>query len=152
MLLNDAYGGHRKWWDPSYRPSPAMASVWTDWDYILLRVAQYLEDYTTQNGYPIWVEQDPDVYWEPTKIESGYERAVHEYRESNELKPYESVNMKPTWADDAEQPSMEKWLRMLEREAEEMPGFDHPTGGTPRPPTPEELARLRNPEAATPGA
>jgi hypothetical protein len=148
MLLNDALGGHRKWWDPAYRPSPAMATVWTEWDYILLRIYQYLEDYTTGNGHPIWIEEDPDVYWEISRSESGYERAVHQYRENNSLEPYESIRAKPTWEDDVETPSMEKWLKHLEEE--EGGGFDHPQGGTPRPPTPEELARLRNPTPPTP--
>lgn len=149
MLLNDPYAGHRKWWNPLYRPTPSMATVWTEWDFILLRVFQYLEDYTTGSGHLIWVEQDPDVYWEINKVESGYERAIHEYRETNDLKPYESANAKPTWADDVEPPSMEKWLKRLDEE-HDSGGFDHPEGGTPRPPTAEELARLRNPVAPTP--
>lgn len=151
MLLNDAQGGHRKWWDPSYRPTPQMAAVWTEWDYILLRVYQYLEDYTTANGHPIWVEQDPDVYWDITTSESGYERAVHEYRDNHDLKAWQSIHAQPTWEDDVEAPSMEKWLKRLEEEAE-TGGFDHPQGGTPRPPTPEELAALRNPVPPTPQA
>jgi hypothetical protein len=151
MLLNDPFGGHRRWWRPLEQLDPSLANVWTEWDFILLRVFQYLEDYTTQNGHPIWIEEDPDVYWEPTKTESGYERALHEYREANKLEPYEAVRMKPTWHEDAEPPSMEKWLNRLQRE-EETGGFDHPMGGIPRPPTPEELARLRQAAAPTPEA
>lgn len=143
VLLNDAYAGHLKWWDPDYRPAPAMAAVWTEWDYILLRVYQYLEDYTTANGHPIWVEEDPDVYWDMTVSESGYERAVHEYRETNDIKVYQSIRAVPEWDETAEPPSMTKWLKRLEEDAQG--GFDRPTGGVPRPPSAEELAALRNP-------
>lgn len=143
MLLNDAYAGHRKWWDPSHRPDAALASVWTEWDYILLRVHQYLEDYTTANGHVIWLEEDRDVWWDMTVSESGYERAVAEYRDTNDLKPYQAIRAVPQWEDDVEPPSMEKWLRRMDEE--ETGGFDRPQGGTPRPPTPEELAALRNP-------
>jgi hypothetical protein len=146
VILNDAYAGHRKWWNPSYRPSPAMASVWTEWDYILLRVYQYTKDYTSANGHPVWVEEDPDVGWEIDKVESGYERALYHYRENHELKEYEALRAKPIWEDDVEAPSMAKWLKRMEEEAQG--GFPSmPEGGTPRPPTAEELARLRNPEA-----
>jgi len=144
MLLNDPLAGHRKWWNPDYRPAPSMATVWTEWDFILLRVYQYLEDYTTPNGHMIWVEQDPDVHWDIDKSESGYERAVYEYRESNDLKPYESLHATPAWDETAEPPSMEKWLKILAEEKENVESA-YPTGGTPRPPTPEELAALANP-------
>lgn len=140
MLLNDPYGGHRKWWNPAYKPETALASAWTEWDFILLRVVQYLEDYTTGNGHLIWIEEDPDVYWETSRSESGYERAIHEFREANDLKPYETVRAVPSWEDDVEPPSMEKWLKRMDEE--EQGGFDRPQGGTPRPPTPEELANL----------
>jgi len=144
-ILNDAYAGHRKWWNPSFKPTPAMASVWTEWDYILLRVYQYLQDYTTENGHPIWVEEDPDVGWDITTVTSGYEQEIHQFNENNEVKPYQKLRAKPIWGDDVEPPSMEKWLRALEEDAKT--GFEAmPEGGTPRPPTPEELARLRNPE------
>jgi hypothetical protein len=122
-----------------------MASVWTEWDFILNRVYQYLEDYTTANGHPIWVEEDPDVGWDIQVVTSGYEREVHQYGENNDVKPYQHLRAKPIWADDVEPPSMEKWIKRMEEESET--GFEHmPEGGTPRPPTPEELARLRHPE------
>jgi hypothetical protein len=146
VILNDAYAGHRKWWDPWYKPTPIMASVWTEWDYILLRVYQYMQDYTSANGHPVWVEEDPDVGWEIEKVESGYERAIWNYREHHEVKEYEGLRAKPIWEDDVEAPSMEKWLKRMDEESES--GFPAmPGGGTPRPPTAEELARLRNPEA-----
>jgi hypothetical protein len=144
MLLNDAYAGHRKWWRRDWEPTPALASVWTEWDYILVRVVQYIEDYTTANGHLVWIDEDTDVYWEIDKASSGYERDTHDYREKNEVHPWENLRAIPKWEDDVEPPSMEKWLRRLEED--EGQGFDRPQGGTPRPPTAEELAALRSPE------
>lgn len=145
MILNDAFAGHRKWWDPYYRPAPIMATVWTDWDYILLRVYQYMQDYTTENGHPVWVEEDSDVTWDIVPVTSTLEYDMHQYHENHEVKPYQKLRAKPIWGDDVDPPSMEKWLKRLEED--ESGGFDTlPEGGTPRPPTPEELARLRNPE------
>lgn len=145
VLLNDAFAGHRKWWAPEWVPTPELASVWTEWDYVLLRVSQYIEDYTSANGYPVWIEEDPDVWFDVSKFESSYERDTHEFRENHEIKPSESLRAIPRWEDDVEAPSMEKWLRRLEED--DQGGFEsRPEGGTPRPPTAAELAALRNPE------
>lgn len=144
--MNDPYAGHRKWWKPWDRPAPVMASVWTAWDYSLMRVYQYMEDYTTANGHPVWVEEDPDVTWDIEKTSSTYEYDMHHYRENNDVKQWEGLRAKPVWSDDVAPPSMEKWLKRMEEDSGG--GFDVlPEGGRPRPPTPEELARLRHPEA-----
>lgn len=115
--------------------------MWTEWDFILLRVHQYMEDYTTQNGHPIWVEEDPDVGWDITTSESFLERERDEYMQARELKPWQHIRMTPVVADGAEPPSMEKWLKRLEED--EGTGFKFPEGERPRPPTAEELARMR---------
>lgn len=142
VILNDAYAGHRKWWDPAWLPTPSLASVWTEWDFILLRVYQYIEDYTTPNGQLVWVEEDPDVAWEITKVESFLDRERHLFRESNEVKDWESLRSKPVWDEDVEPPSMEKWLKRIQEEEEG--GWQRPAMG--RPPTPEELAAMNQSE------
>lgn len=145
MLLNDAYAGHRRWWRTDWEENPALASVWTEWDFILLRVYQYIEDYTTQNGHLSWIEEDPDVGWEIDKVPSYFEKAMHEYREGHEVREWETLRAKPIWENDIEPPSMEKWIARLEEGAQS--GFPAmPEGGTPRPPTPEELAAMMRPE------
>lgn len=138
MILNDAYAGHRKWWDPAWREDPALVTVWTEWDYILLRVYQYIEDYTTPNGQLVWVEEDPDVSWEITKVESFLERERHMFRESNDIREWENLRSKPVWDPEDEPPSMEKWLKRIEEM--ENGGSNRPQRG--RPPTPAELAAL----------
>lgn len=138
MLLNDAYAGHRKWWRRDWVEDPALVSVWTEWDYILLRVVQYIEDYTNANGHLVWVDEDEDVWWDVDKSFSTYERDTHEFRENNDVKPWEGLRAIPKWDDDKEAPSMEKWLKQMEDgpKAER----ERPQGS--RPPTPEELAAL----------
>lgn len=135
--MNDAYAGHRKWWDFEWEENPALTSVWTDWDYILLRVYQYMQDYTTQNGQPVWVEEDPDVEWEIETRDSYLEKELHQYRDSHNLKEWQTPVAKPHW-EDVEPPSMKKWLKRLEDEAQ---GVDRPVRG--RPPTLEELQGLK---------
>jgi hypothetical protein len=145
MLLNDAYAGHRKWWRADWVEDPALANVWTEWDYILVRAVQYIKDYTTASGHLVWIDEDPDVWWDIDTADSGYQLATHEYRENHEIKDWQTLRAVPRWEEDVERPSMEKWLKRLEED--EGKGFDgHPSGGTPRPPTAEELAALRNPE------
>lgn len=145
MILADPYAGYRKWWhDPHRTYDPALASIWTDWDYILLRAYQYIEDYTTDSGHLVWVEQDPDVGWDIEKVESFYAREMHQYRENHEVKEWETLHAKPVWESDVEPPSMEKWLKRMEEE--QATGFPSmPEGGTPRPPTAAEMAALMNP-------
>lgn len=145
MLLGDPYAGHRKWWDPDWVEDPAIAMIWTEWDYLLMRTYQYLEDFTSPNGHLAWVEEDPDVGWDIDVVESGFEKAMHDYRENNDVKDWQNLRARPVWEDDVEPPSMEKWLKRAEENASG--GFPSmPQGGTPRPPTAEELAALRNPE------
>lgn len=137
MLLNDAYAGHRKWWSEEWQEDPKLAPIYTEWDYVLIRVYQYIQDFTTGNGNLIWVEEDPDVQWDVDRATSFYERELHKYREDNELKPWESPRAKPIWEDDIEPPSMEKWLKAMEEKESSLP-----QGGTPRPPTAAELAAM----------
>lgn len=139
MLLNDAYGGHRKWWDPEWKEDPALASVYTEWDFVLVRVFQYMKDYTTENGHPIWVEEDPDVQWDIETRSSFLKKELHDYRESHDLKEWEFPVAKPVW-EDVEPPSMKKWLKRMEDEAEGRVS-DRPARG--RPPTAEELAAMQ---------
>jgi hypothetical protein len=141
MLLNDAYAGHRKWWRADWVPTPALASVWTEWDYILVRVSQYIEDYTNVNGHLVWLDEDPDVWWDIDTATSTYAKDTHEYTENHEIKEWESLRAVPRWDDDKEAPSMEKWLRRMEEDDHEP--SDRPQGS--RPPTPEELAALMRP-------
>lgn len=141
MILNDAYGGHRKWWDPDWVEDPSLVGVWTEWDYILLRLYQYMEDYTTQNGQPVWVEEDPDVQWEMGRRSSFLDKEVHEYKESNDLKPWETVTSKPHWDDIPGPPSMKKWLKRLEDEAKGISPSGPAVRG--RPPTLDELDAMR---------
>ena len=147
MILNDAYAGHRKWWHKDQKGDPALVGVWTEWDYILLRAYQYIEDFTTPNGHLSWIEEDTDVWWDISRVSSTYSKDIHDYRENNDVKDWESLRAKPMWNDDVEPPSMEKWLRRMEEEETE-PNF--PQGGTPRPPTAEELAALTRPTETSP--
>lgn len=141
MILNDAYGGHRKWWDSEWVEDPSLVNVWTDWDYIFLRVYQYMQDYTTKNGQPVWVEEDPDVQWEINKRVSYLDKELAEYEDSHELKKWETPVAKAHWEDVEEVPSMRKWLKRME---------DEEQGRTPngpdvrgRPPTLDELDAMR---------
>lgn len=145
MLLNDAYAGHRKWWRKGWVENPSLVSVWTEWDFILLRVAQYVEDYTNANGLLVWVDEDPDVWWDVNKSFSTYERDTHEFRENNDVKQWEGLRAVPRWGDDVEAPSMEKWLKQMEDGPQEHDG--RPQGS--RPPTPEELAALMRANSQT---
>lgn len=140
MLLNDAYAGYRKWWDPEWKENPALASVYTEWDFVLVRVYQYMQDYTTENGQPIWVEEDPDVQWEMETRGSFLSKEIHDYRETHNLKPWQFPTAKPVWEDNVEPPSMRKWLKRLDDEAQGR-DTDKPVRG--RPPTVEELAAMQ---------
>lgn len=139
MLMNDAYAGHRKWWNPDWEEDPALVSVYTEWDFILVRVYQYMQDYMTDHGHPIWVEEDPDVEWEFEKRTSYLKRELHLFTESNELKEWEFPVAKPHW-EDGHQPTMQRWVERMEAEAEGR-DTDKPTRG--RPPTVEELAAMQ---------
>lgn len=141
MLLNDAYGGHRKWWDADWVENPALANVWTEWDYVLLRVYQYMQDYTTQNGQPVWVEEDPDVEWEIDKRESFLEKELHDYRETHDLKDWQTPVAKPHYENMAEPPSMKKWIKRLEEEAAGITRSGPAQRG--RPPTLDELDAMK---------
>ncbi len=138
MLLNDAYAGHRKWWRKDWVPTPALASVWTEWDYILIRVSQYIEDYTNSNGHLVWLDEDPDVWWDIDIASSTYAKDTHAYSDNHKVEEWETLRAVPRWDDDKETPSMEKWLRLMEEQSHEP--ADRPQGS--RPPTPEELAAL----------
>lgn len=143
MILGDDYAGHRHWWDPYWKPDPALIQVWTDWDFALLRAYQIIEDYTLKtNGQLIWVDQSPEVDWDVESSFSGHDAALeiaHKNRE--ELKPGETLIARPSFRNPEDPPSMTKWLEDMETgNARPMPA-DAPGGA--RPPTPEELEQIR---------
>ncbi len=141
MLLNDAYGGHRKWWDPDWEDEPSLVNVWVEWDYILLRVMSYLKDYTSTNGQLVWFDEDPDIDWEISKRVSYHDKDMASFKEDNDVKPWETLTAKPHVREGSEAPSMSKWIKMLE---DEQTDSDRPAPG--RPPTAEELAAMSAPQ------
>lgn len=143
MILGDDYAGHRCWWRDDWEENPALINVWTSWDFALLRAYQIIEDYTDkETGQLVWVDQSPEVDWDIRHSYSGSREAELRYMKDKELKPGENIYAVPSIRNPEDPPSMLKWLTDLENDqARPMPA-NAPQGA--RPPTPEELARMRS--------
>jgi hypothetical protein len=45
-------------------PDPHRDTQWTAWDYALAEAVTALDMLTSETGYPRWMTEDPDVYWD----------------------------------------------------------------------------------------
>lgn len=139
VLLNDDFAGHRRGLEPWEDPEPEFINVWTDWDFALLRAVQYVEDYTDANGQLIFLDQDPDVYWDVSKITSYSEKARSEYSDIHgDPKAWETLIVTPSVPDDVEKPSLEKWARRMS----ELPQAEKRPEGTGFGPSKADLAAM----------
>ena len=140
VISGDPYWGHRPVNDPSWLPEPALAHTPTSWDLALLRAYQVIQNYTTPSGQLIWVDSDPDVYWDVKKSHSYSEKALADYREREGDQPQGvSLYATPVFDEDEEAPTLSDWIERLMDEESDVP--DREDRG--RPPTAEELAALQ---------
>lgn len=141
MLLHDPYAGHRKWWDWEWKPGVG-DEAWTDWDYLLAKTLQTIEDYTNnETGQFRPYDESPDVQWDVQSSYSGSKAAIEKaMKDKPEMDPGETFYAVPSFDTEKSKPTLTTWVEsIMEADGGEVRPAE--AKGS-RPPTPEELAEL----------
>lgn len=115
---------YRDYDDPywEWETAPSIdASAWDEWDYILARVIQLIEDYTDkQTGQLYWVDQSEKVDWDVRSTFSASQAALDaemKTRGDAGLEPGENLYAVPVLRNQDEPPTLSEWLKELEEDA-----------------------------------
>ena len=132
---------HRDYDDIWWQADPAKHTQWTDWDYALAEAYRTKENFTDPaTGQPLWLAEDPEVYWELGHRKSHAAADLHKAQQEVGDEPGHTVFLKnPT--KDGEFWTIEDWLDYSDESDGQILERGAPEGA--RPPTPEELTEMR---------
>lgn len=86
MLFHDHYALHRH-----YKTGEVVSDVvWTDWDYSLAESAQFISDYTTQEGHLIWEAESERITFNAKKKINKARAAIDRRTKGTEKNPYKA--------------------------------------------------------------
>lgn len=117
VILQDPYALHRHWWDRYWEPDPVRDTQWTNWDYVLVKAYQVIQDMTdASSGQLLWLSQSGRVFWDTESRIDGAEAAVQKATEERKkLEPGERIfAVNPHVAPGEELPTMIEWLEEIE--------------------------------------
>lgn len=93
---------------------PCGEPEWTTWDYALMSALQLIEDFTDQNGLPVWEKESDRVIVEAVRKTDKFEAAKEK---TTNKKNYKSVpgeyfvprlKLMPGWEEDG-WPTFQEW-------------------------------------------
>lgn len=88
MLFHDFYALNRD--TVTGEPNPSV--VWSDWDYILAEVIQFIDDYTTPEGHLLWEAESDRVTFDARKKINKARAAIDRRTKGSKNKQYEAAD------------------------------------------------------------
>lgn len=151
MIFHDPYAMHRPYWHEwlwgePWKPDHTSRD-WVEWDFILADVYQVIMDLTDpETGQLMIYDQSSEVYFDVKLRYSGAQEALENYRKNHpELPAGASPYVVPVFRDPDNKPTLEDWIKNLEEDKADRRPEEHRDA---RPPTPEELRKIREEWAA----
>lgn len=142
QILRDPYAGHRLY-EHGWVPNPATDTLWTEDDYLLVEAVTAMDSLMAPTGYPRWITEDPDVFWDISEsVDYSVQQRNHHAEGYKDGVPDElTISVKnPTKRGDKPFWTLEEWLENVEKDEAPRIDRDAPEGG--HFPEPEELALM----------
>lgn len=131
QILRDPYAGHRLY-EYGWTPDPATDTLWTEDDYLLVEAVTVMESLMSKTGYPRWLTEDPDVFWDTGEaVDYGIQELVRASEGYKDGVPEElTIYLKnPTKRGDEPFWTIEQWLEKTESDDAPRLDRDAPEGG-----------------------